>query len=165
MLAGMMARPAATSARTNSGVISSGMRGAEGFAGVLVVMRESGGARRAVCRDRCGDVLRSSAICARPHVFADGDEFHLGRDDALARIPELRDGMAGAERAERLAFRAGEMLEAIPALGLAGEFCVAAREVAVVLRFDLAAFVLGDVPSPRGSISRAGPEGLCLSRQ
>ena len=40
------------------------------------------------------------------------------------------------------------MLEAISALGAAGEFFVAAREVAVVLRLDLAAFVLGDVPSP-----------------
>ena len=40
------------------------------------------------------------------------------------------------------------MLEAIAALGAAGEFFVAAREVAVVFRLDLAAFVLGHVPSP-----------------
>ena len=81
-------------------------------------------------------------------IFADGDEFHLGRDDALARIPELRDGMAGAG-AERLRalFSAWEMVEAIPRSALAGEFFVAAREVAVVLRLHFAAVVLGDVPS------------------
>ena len=80
-------------------------------------------------------------------ILTDGNELHLGRDDPLSRIPELRDGMAGAG-AEGLAFCALEVVEAILALGLAGEFFVAAREVAVVLRFDLAAFVLGDVPSP-----------------
>ena len=35
MFAGMMARPRATSSRTNSGVISFGSRGAERFAGML----------------------------------------------------------------------------------------------------------------------------------
>ena len=65
-------------------------------------------------------------------VFSDGDELHLGRDDALARVPELRDGVTGAG-AERFAFRALEMVEAVLALGLAGEFFVAAREIAVVL--------------------------------
>src|SRR5205809_4046439 len=37
--------------------------------------------------ERCGRGARA------PHVFSDRDEFHLGRDDALPRVPELRDGM------------------------------------------------------------------------
>ena len=84
-----------------------------------------------------------------PFAFRDSpdrNELHLRGDDALAGVPELRHGMAGAG-AERFAFRALEMIEAIPALGLAGEFFVATRKVAVVFRFDLAAFVLGHVPS------------------
>ena len=32
-----------------------------------------------------------SAILASRPILADGDEFHLGRDDSLARVPELRD--------------------------------------------------------------------------
>ena len=49
------------------------------------------------------------------HVLADGDEFHLRRDDALLRIPQLRDRMTfaraqaacGAGRAAREIPRAG----------------------------------------------------------
>ncbi len=52
---------------------------------------------------------------------------------------------AGAKRADGGSL---ELFEAVLALGLAGEFFVAAREVAVVLGLDLAAVVLGDVPSP-----------------
>ena len=76
------------------------------------------------------------------HVFADGDVFHLGGDDALAGIPELGDGVAGAgaQRAASLAFEAGEFDEAV-ALGLAGVLGVFAGEVAVVLRFHFAAVV------------------------
>ena len=43
--------------------------------------------------------VSSSAFRVRgrsPPVFSDRNKFHLGRDDALARIPELGDGMAGA---------------------------------------------------------------------
>ena len=80
-------------------------------------------------------------------IFTDRNKLHLGGDDALTGVPELRDGMAGAGT-ERFAFRALEMVEAVFALGLAGEFFVAPREVAVVFRFDLAAIVLGNVPSP-----------------
>ncbi len=101
---------------------------------------------------------------ARRPILADGDKFHLRRDDALARIPELRDGMVGCG-AERFAFRALEMVEAVLALGLAGEFFVAAREVAVVFRFDLAAFVLGHVPSPADPFLAQGRECLCSSRR
>ena len=61
-------------------------------------------------------------------------------------IPELRNRMsgAGAQGAAALALEAGEFYEAI-ALGLAGVFGVFAGEVAVVLRFDFAAFVGFDV--------------------
>ena len=80
-------------------------------------------------------------------IFTNCNEFHLGGGDALTGVPELRDGMAGGGT-EWFAFRALEIFEAIPALGLAGEFFVTTREVAVVFRFDLAALVVGDVPSP-----------------
>ena len=59
MLAGMMARPRATSSRTNSGVHEVGDRGAE----VLAVADE-------------GVALLAA------QVLADGDVFHLRRDDA-----------------------------------------------------------------------------------
>src|SRR5213593_3923758 len=75
-------------------------------------------------------------------VFADGNEFHLGRDDALARIPELGDRMTLA-RAKRLALPAcqsREFQEAI-APGLAGIFSVLAGKVTVVLRSHFASVV------------------------
>src|SRR5690606_36352241 len=37
----------------------------------------------------------SYAYSFSPHVFADGDEFHLRRDDAAAGVLELGDGGAG----------------------------------------------------------------------
>ena len=52
------------------------------------------------------------------------------------------------------------MLEAVFALGVAGEFFVAAGEVAVVLGLDLAAVVLGDVPSPADPFGADGREAL-----
>ncbi|MNK87103.1 hypothetical protein D3C87_1070320 [compost metagenome] len=52
------------------------------------------------------------------HVFADGDEFHLGRDDALTRVVHLRDvgpGLGAARvvdvgKAQLGQFRIGEAL-------------------------------------------------------
>ncbi len=41
-----------------------------------------------------------------PHVFADGDVFHLWGDDALFRIPKLGDGVTGGG-AQGLARRNG----------------------------------------------------------
>ena len=63
MLAGMMARPRATSSRTNSGVMTRGIAAPHGDPGVL------DGERR-----------------LDPLVLADGDELHLGRDDPAARV-------------------------------------------------------------------------------
>ena len=78
MLAGRMARPRATSSRTNSGVITFGIAGAEGLAGVLL-----------------GQARIRLAERLEPLVLADGDELHLGRDLAAPRVVELRDGLAG----------------------------------------------------------------------
>ena len=88
------------------------------------------------------DVLRKLGDLRAAEVFADGDVFHLRRDDALPRIPKLRDRMprARAKRAAALAFQPGKFDEPI-ALGLAGVFSVFAAEVAVVLREHLAAVV------------------------
>ena len=79
MLAGMMARPRAISSRTNSGVISSGIAGAE------------------------ADCRRASA--ERPEIFARGDEFHFLGDEALARIMKLGDIACPAWRAAACARR------------------------------------------------------------
>src|SRR5438552_13697965 len=86
------------------------------------------------------------------HVFADGDEFHFGRDDALACIPELTHWMTGA-RAQWAAFFAGEMFKAVAAFGAARELFVTAREVAVVFRLHVAAFVFGDVVALQNPIA------------
>ena len=42
-----------------------------------------------------GPSLQFCQVFATAQVFADGDEFHLGRDDALAGIVHLRDVLAG----------------------------------------------------------------------
>jgi hypothetical protein len=69
MLAGMMARPRATSSRTNSGVMIFGMLAPSGLP-----------------RRRCS---RSASCCTAPSTrgpgrFRAGHVLHLGRDDALA---------------------------------------------------------------------------------
>jgi hypothetical protein len=87
MLAGMMARPRATSSRTNSGVISAGM---------LAPKLLPGGA----CRCRLVASMQLGAL-----VLADGDVLHLRRDDPLARVVHLRDVAPGLG-AQRLAVQA-----------------------------------------------------------
>ena len=86
MFAGMIARPRATSSRTNSGVIIGGNRRAERLAGMLA-------------RHRCGERGQHGLAT---QVLADRDELHLRRDDAAARVVHLRDG-ASRLRAARLA--------------------------------------------------------------
>ena len=125
-----MARPAATSSRTNSGVISAGMRWGkrrktEGVKSppvrrsVSVELAESGVLLSlvrtlSVAMNRRAVVHRSTclalAIFARPMILADGDEFHLRRDDAGAGVGELRDDFArlGAERTAALAGQTGK---------------------------------------------------------
>src|SRR5690606_24250053 len=87
-----------------------------------------------------GEVFDAQAGSMRYfHILADGDVFHLGRDDSLAGIPKLGDGMAfaGAERFAALAVESGKFHETV-ALGFAGVFGVLAGEIAVVLRLHLA---------------------------
>ena len=79
MFAGMMARPAATSARTNSARYELRNRRAPGVA-----------------------VARPAGALFAAEIFADRDVLHLRGDDAGARIGELRDGTAGA-RTQRCA--------------------------------------------------------------
>ena len=51
---------------------------------------------KVVKQKKTADVLGEFGDFRLTHVFADGDELHLGRDDALARVPELSDRMTGA---------------------------------------------------------------------
>ena len=74
MLAGMMARPAATSLRTNSGVMKGGDFGAEIFAIGAAVLGAFGHGFAA-------------------DVFAVGDVGHLGGDDAGAGVLELGEAV------------------------------------------------------------------------
>ena len=92
------------------------------------------------------NVLRHLGDLRAPHVFADGDELHLRCDDALPRIPKLRDRMPGirAERTAALAAQSGEFHEPV-LLRLARILGVLAGEVAVVLRLHLAAVVFRHV--------------------
>ena len=114
MLAGMMARPRAISSRTNSGVTKSGMAAPKLSPSRFIAF----------------------AQLLAAEVFADGDEFHLRRDDAGAGIGELRDGAAagGAQRGV-----ADREFRRQPVGG----------NEAVVLRLDGAAVVTLDVAARR----------------
>ena len=109
MLFGMIARPRATSSRTNSGVMTAGIAAPKLWPGMLT-----------------GHALRK-----RPRhllalqVLADRDEFHLRRDDAAPRVVHLRDVGSGL-RSPRLAmeleaqarqFRIGEPRAAVRRCG------------------------------------------------
>ena len=85
MFAGMMARPRATSSRTNSGVISRRDGRAERLAAMLAADQ--------LGQLRAGRAGRAQAVevFLPTHVLADRDVLHLGRDDAAARIVHLRD--------------------------------------------------------------------------
>ena len=76
MLAGMIARPRATSERTNSAVMNSGMSAPK-------LSPSSSRVRRA----RHGRFARE--------IFAEGDIFHFRRDDARPGEFKLRDELAG----------------------------------------------------------------------
>ena len=77
MLHGIMACPRATSSRTNSGVIWSGMLAPPRLARVLMLQTSLVGSP--VCLSHLGS----------SHVFADGNEFHFGCNDTLAGLPQL----------------------------------------------------------------------------
>jgi hypothetical protein len=108
------------------------------------------------------DVVLHVRDLGAAHVFADGDEFHFGRNDALARVVELGDRCAFG-RAQRLAAfggEAGEFLEAVGALGLRGVFGVFLGEVAVVLRLHRAALIFLDVVAGENPVAAEGGKAL-----
>src|SRR5439155_3084902 len=94
-------------------------------------------------------------------ILADGDELHLGGNEALAGVPQLGDRMTpgGAQRATTAAVEAGEFHQAVP-LRLAGVGGVLAREIAVVLRPDLPAVVFLDVAALADPILAQGRQTL-----
>src|SRR5205814_2029520 len=75
---------------------------AKGFASVLLakivcitgsLLLERTGVSPARTNQQAGSPLAPQARCLC--CFANGDELHFWRDDSLARIPELRDRLAG----------------------------------------------------------------------
>ena len=71
------------------------------------------------------DVFRKIGDLGAAQVFADGDEFHLGRDDALAGVVELSHRLAGApEGLAACGGEAGEFDELIGALGLLEKYII-----------------------------------------
>src|SRR5690606_28665994 len=103
--------------------------GAEGLAAVLTPE----GVARAV-----GGHFEEVAGALELHVFADGDELHLGGDDAGAGVGELGDDLAGAG-AEDGAAAAIEGFEGVAAAFLFGLGAVFFGEVAVVDGLEFAA--------------------------
>ena len=101
MLAGMMARPRATSLRTNSGVISRGMAAPKLWPGCWC---------RSESRGASGEVSSVAGGRLQPHVLADRDELHLGRDDAAAGVGQLGDGAARGRAAAAAAANLGSDL-------------------------------------------------------
>jgi len=92
-------------------------------------------------------------------VFANGDVFHLRRDDSLARIPKLGDGMP-RRCAERFAAQSREFNQPI-LLRVTGILRVLPGEIAIIHRLDGATFVFGHVSAganPRFAYQR---ETLC----
>ena len=77
MLAGMIARPRATSSRTNSGVITEGMLAPHDWPGCWVTPPP------------CPFREASSRATSRRLVFPDRNELHLRRDDALSGVVDL----------------------------------------------------------------------------
>ncbi len=92
-------------------------------------------------------------------VLADRDEFHLGRHDALAGVPELGDRMVLATQG--LPLEAGVFLELVPGglvlVELAG---VCLGEIAIVLGPGFAALVFLDVPAGQDPFAAQGRKAL-----
>ena len=113
-------------------------RGTETFAGMLLV----------------GDVPRAHLIFHRlvgsftAEVFADGNVFHLGCDDTLLGIPQLRDRVL-LVGAQRLTFQPRECIQAAAVLGrlFGGIFLVPAAQVAIIDRENFPPLVNLHVPA------------------
>ena len=95
------------------------------------------------------------------HVLADGDELHLGRDDALASVVELGDGFAGL-RLQGIALGVDGGLQGAEeafALG-SGVFGVVGGEVAVVAGLDGTAGVFFDVAAGENPLLAQGGQAF-----
>ena len=134
MLAGMIARPRATSSRTNSGVMTSGIAAPKLWPGCCARARSPGSARQHLLALQ---------------VLADRDELHLRRDDAAARVVHLRD--VGARlRAARLALQVEAQL---------GELRVGEALLAVAPRSGRRAARCRRAPRSSARAAAAGPCG------
>ena len=107
-------------------------------------------------RDEVGDRRRRNPrrrgltiSCLAAQVLADGDIFHLGRDDAAARVVHLGDVGAGLGAKHALA-DVGEGLDAAAPVG---------AELAVVLGPDLALGDLLDVAAGADPVARGARAG------
>ena len=113
-----------------------------------------------------GQVLKVGVVVAdgfelllAPHVFADGDVFHLGGDDALVGIPFLGDGMTCGF--QRFALQAGVFLEFVFGLFVFVVFLsMGIREVAVVCCFDLSSVVFLDITTIENPLAAHGGKSL-----
>src|SRR5215467_9461784 len=104
MFAGMMARPCATSARTNSGVMAlpiaeclrAGVAESEVVPGKFECRMSNVEGMIGIWNFEFvwSFGFRISNLLAT-EIFTDRDEFHFRRDDSLARVPKLRDWMTG----------------------------------------------------------------------
>ena len=129
MLAGMIARPRATSSRTNSGVMIFGMRAPIGLPAQALLAR---------------GVAQVLGHPFAPAVLAQRDELHLGRDDAAARVVHLRDVGARSRAARRALQRGGVGAQRGDALGVAVVWVApssSARRSAAFVALGVAALV------------------------
>ena len=112
----------------------------EDAGGVFVL--DLGGASVLLVQVIADDVAFEIGDLGAAHVFADGNEFHLGRDDAFFGISKLGDHFAGLGlQGLALGIDGGlQRAEQTFTLG-GGVFGVVFGEVAIVTRLDSAAFV------------------------
>ena len=93
------------------------------------------------------------------HVFADGDELHLGRDDAGAGVLELRDDLAGLGAEDFVLAAVKELDRVAPSLGF-GLRAVLLGQITVVNGFDFPACYFFDVAALAYPIATDGGQTL-----
>ena len=137
MFAGMIARPRATSSRTNSGVTNSGIEAPKDWPRCWWSKESLDASVRA---------RRPRSSCRDPRaaqVFANGDEFHFRSDDALTRVVHLRHATPRL-CAQRRATQSRKIFEAA-LFFLARLVSGIESQVAIVDRFDVAALIFLNV--------------------
>ena len=121
-----------------------------------------------------GDVARAAFVFRRvvsplpAQIFADGDVFHLRRDDPLPRVPELCHRVIPI-CPQRLTLQTGKILQAAPRRRrpVDCQLLVSAREVSVVLRHDFTALVgfhVAPTQNPLLTQGRQPPEHVAVRR-